>query len=206
MKTLNTDISDIGFIQREFDKDGRPQRNRCGRDFIYYALNFYNKEKFNSTTNNPVDLEVNHSLGLRLPWWLMWTQLQFLFLPGFLKREHLELTINGRLIGSFFALLTTLSLPRKSNVHDRITEIERAVDRGYASGIDISLGLGGLLDHVMFVYGYDEDNLYVFDSHQVPNLEYEKITSDTRFFMKLPKSIVVKRWSGYGRVWVVKTW
>lgn len=204
MKTLNANISDISFIKRECDKKGNTQRNRCGRDFIYYALNYYFKDKYNSTTNNPVELEVSHSLGLRLPWWLMWSQLQFLYLPGFMKREHLEFTINGKQIRSFFSLLSAISWPQKSNVQDRIREIEKAVDGGYASGIDISLGMGGLLDHVMFVYGYDEVNLYVFDSHQVPHLEYQKMTSDDKFYFRLPKSIIAKRWTVFGRVWVVK--
>ena len=98
----------------------------------------------------------------------------------------------------------TLSIPTRSNVHNKIKEIENAVDNGYASGIDISLGLGGLIDHVLFVHGYDVSNFYVFDSHQVSKLEYDKMTNDNRYYMKLPKSIVEQRWSKFGRVWVLK--
>ena len=64
--------------------------------------------------------------------------------------------------------------------------------------------MNGLLDHVMFVYRYDESNFYVFDSHQVSNLEYEKADGENRYYMKLPKSIVIKRWSKFGRVWIIR--
>jgi len=204
MKTLNVNIADLDFVQREYDKNGILQRNRCGRDFIYYALNYYYKDKFNSKINNPVALEQSGLLGMKLPWWLMWTQLQFFRLPKFLKQNGLELIINKRIIDSFSALFFALSIPRSDKIQTKIKEVEEAIRDGYVAGIDISLGMGGLLDHVMFVYGYDDNNLYVCDTHQVEKLEYQKLTDDNRYYMKLPKSIIEKRWTMYGRVWKVR--
>ena len=204
MKTLHQNLDTVGFIKREFSAGGKPLKNRCGRDFIYYALNYYHPSQYNTNTNNAVQLEKNHSLGISLPWWLMWSQLQFLYLPKFLLSLNLQLNINGRVIKSFPSLFMALSVPTSLNVNDKIREIEQAVNNGYASGIDISIGLGGLLDHVLFVYGYDEYNFYVFDSHQVPKLEYEKITNNDQYYMKLPKSVVTQRWSRFGRVWFLK--
>ena len=204
MKTLRQNLDDVGFINRETDSSGQTIKYRCGRDFIYYALNCYYPDQYNTHTKNATWLEKSHSLGISLPWWLMWTQLQFLYLPRFLSKLKLQLTINGRTIKSFYSLFITLSIPTRSNVHNKIKEIENAVDNGYASGIDISLGLGGLIDHVLFVHGYDVSNFYVFDSHQVSKLEYDKMTNDSRYYMKLPKSIVERRWSKFGRVWILK--
>ncbi len=134
----------------------------------------------------------------------MWTQLQFIYLPKLLFKLNLQLLINGKSINTFGNFFTAIVLPQKSNTDQKIKEIENAVDAGHVSGIDLSLGLGGLLDHILFVYGYDVENLYVFDTHQVPKLEYEKITEDGRYIMKIPKYIIKKHWSIFERVWEVK--
>ena len=60
----------------------------------------------------------------------------------------------------------------------------------------------GLLYHVMFVYGYDNNNLYVFDTHFVEGIGYER-TNLGEFVFKLPKQKVKERWTRFGRVWNV---
>lgn len=204
MKTLPINLKTFGFVNREKNSSGEIVKFRCGRDFLYYSLSYYCPEKFNPYKNSSLRLEKSHSLGFSLPWWLMWTQLQFIYLPKFISKLNLELSINYKAINTFFDLFTAIALPRKSNVDEEIKKIKNAVDVGYACGIDVSLGLSGLLDHILFVYGYDGNNFYIFDTHKVPGLEYEKITEDDRFIMKLPKNIVRKRWSRFGRVWIVK--
>ena len=200
MKALKRNVGPIGFLNRENDSSGRLAKFRCGRDFLYYTLNYYYPEKFNPSNNNSFEIERQHMLGLRLPWWLMWTQLQFMYLPKLFSRLGLKLTINGAEINSFFLLLVSLSIPQKSNAEEKIKEIEKAIDSSHASGIDISLRLGGLIDHVLFVDGYDNENFYVLDTHQVPGLEYEKLTNDNKYYMRLSKHIVKKRWTRFGRV------
>lgn len=203
LKTLSANIDSIGFINREKTSSGKILKFRCGRDFLYYTLNYYYPDQFNPSCNNALQLEESRAFGLRLPWWLMWTQLQFKYLSKLLARLNLQLSINNKVIKSFSDFLQTTTIPQKTNVKQKLKEIENAVDLDFASGIDISLGLGGLVDHVLFVYGYDESNLYVFDTYQVPKLEYDKITKNEKYYMRLPKSIIRKRWSRFGRVWLV---
>lgn len=204
IKTLNVDIDSFGFINRETNSSGQIAKYRCGRDFIYYVLHYYYPEQFNPSQNNALQLEKDHKLGLSLRWWLMWTQLQFVYLPELLNQLNLQLNINGKRINSFLDLLISISLPKKSNINQKIKEIEVAVNLGQACAIDLSLNLGGLVDHVLFVHGYDDDNLYVIDTHKAPKLEYQKITEDNRFYMRLPKQVIKNRWSAFGRVWIVK--
>jgi hypothetical protein len=71
-------------------------------------------------------------------------------------------------------------------------------------GINIGLKYGGLLDHVMFVYGYDAEVLYICDTHKVSILEYTKLFDNNRYFMKLSKEIIKKRWTKFSRVWELK--
>lgn len=182
---------------------GKTVTNRCGRDFLYYGLHYYFPSKFNPAHLNPLEIERRGLFGLQLPSWLMWTQLQFMRLPGYLASNGITLVMNGREIRSFPRLVAAILFSRVS-YKQAIQDIERAVDEGRAVGVDISLGYGGLLDHVMFVYGYDSDNLYVCDTHQVPILEYTKLTTDNRYFMKLPKAVVRKRWTRFNRVWELK--
>ena len=62
---------------------------------------------------------------------------------------------------------------------------------------------GGLLDHVMFVYGYDADNLYIFETTETP-IEYERLPGEFPHIMKLSKYEIRKRWTKFGRLWEVK--
>jgi hypothetical protein len=80
--------------------------------------------------------------------------------------------------------------------------VESKINSGDAVGIDISIGLRGLLDHVMFVYGYDDENLYVFETTQTP-ITYQSISKEYPQIMRLPRSEIQKRWTKFGRVWVV---
>ena len=81
--------------------------------------------------------------------------------------------------------------------------MEECIDQNIACGIDISLGLGGLLDHIVFVYGYDDTHLYVADTHETQALGYEAMPT-APFLFKLAKTEIEKRWTRFGRVWVVK--
>lgn len=198
MRTLPVESHTFGFVKRE-KKNGKPVGNRCGRDFLYYALHYKLPEKFSPLNITPEKMEKEGALGLRLPSWLMWTQLQFLFLPRFLKENEITLFINKQQISSFFDFVSAILFSRMSYTK-AVALVESVIDREEAVGIDISLGVGGLLDHVMFVYGYDKENFYVCDTHQVPNLEYEKIDTEA-YFMKLPKAVIKKRWTLFGRVW-----
>jgi hypothetical protein len=197
-------VETFGFVEREKDSSGKSLKYRCGRDFLYYVLHYYYPESFNANKNNPKQIENSRLFGMRLPWWLMWTQLQFKSLSHTLKRYDLELSINGKIVRNFFNFFTAISFPKNINVEFAISQIQKAVDDGVASAIDLSLGAGGLVDHVLFVYGYDEENLYVFDTHKVGKLEYEKISDGDKYYMKLPKNIIRQRWSPFGRFWLVR--
>lgn len=204
MKTLPIDITTFGFVEREY-KYGHKVKNKCGRDFLYYVLNFYFPKRFNPNVCGPEEIDRRKLFGIPVPAVLAWTQIQFFRMPKFFNKLGLSVQINNKLIDSFFDfLLVTSVLNFKKYTSDiAIKEVELAIDTGSVVGIDISMGYGGLLDHVLFVYGYDTENLYVFDTHEVDCLEYEKITNDNRYIMKLPKTIVKKRWSRFGRVWII---
>lgn len=83
--------------------------------------------------------------------------------------------------------------------------IAKSISRGTVIGIDISIKWLGLVDHVLFVYGYDEKHYYVFDTLQLPYLPYEKISNDPEtFYMKLPKQAVYDRLRPISRIWTVE--
>jgi hypothetical protein len=198
---LPIDIEKFGFVQRE-SSHGRTVTYKCGRDFLYYALHYYAPTKFTPQFNNPLQLEKNENLGFSLPTWLAWTQLQFYTLPVFLRFHSMELRINTHKIKTFWKFVFAILFSRIS-YESALEKIEDNVRKGLVSGIDVALRWQGLEDHVLFVYGYDEDNLYVFDTHAVSNLEYEKLTTDDRYYMRLPKSVIKKRWKMFSRVWEV---
>ena len=204
MKNLPINLDTFGFVEREKNNSGKYILNRCGRDFLYYALHYFFPEKYNHLVNNPQYIQKHNIFGLSVHPWFAWTLLQFIYVPKLLTKQNLKLFINDEPIDSFLDFYRVLLKPSKITATQRIQEVESVVDKGFVSGIDISLGLGGLMDHVMFVYGYDKHNLFVFDTRKIKKLEYEKLTNDNRFFMKLPKAIMQKRWSIFGRVWVIK--
>jgi len=184
---------------------GKIVSNRCGRDFFYYALNFYSPGLHNPHRLNPEIIECSGLFGNALPSWLIWTGLSFRKAPDYFKSQDLAIHINGRTINSYRDFILATILPRPQSFTRGIEQITQAIDQGEVCGIDIDISLWGLVDHLMFVYGYDDENLYVFDTHQVPTLEYEKLTpsDDPRFIMKLPKFVIKDRWSQFNRVWLI---
>lgn len=203
-KTLPIDLDEFGFVEREKRK-GKPIVFRCGRDFLYYSLAYYKSEIFNPSGISPALIEKRGIFGLRIPWWMMWSALQFNKVPKIFKKYNLYLAINDKQIRHYFDFLFAFLFPKKISAQYAISVVEANVNKGEVSGIDISISLFGLVDHVLFVYGYDDENLFVFDTHKLPKLEYEKLTKDgdNKFIMKLPKAVIYKRWSRWGRVWTV---
>ncbi len=205
IKSLSINLESFGFISRETRND-KIVKNRCGRDFFYYALQYFNPEIYNPQKVSPLQIEDTGVFGLTLPMWLIWTGLSFYKIPKILNTLKLELEVNDKKIKNFGQFFVSLLPFRPQSFEEGICLIKSSVDNHYACGIDISIALGGLVDHVMFVYGYDNENLYIFDTHQVDRINYEKMTSlsDLRFIMKLPYSEIKKKWTIFNRVWVIK--
>lgn len=204
-KHLPINLETFGFVQREL-VDGKKLLNQCGRDFLYYVLHYYFPEKFNQENLNPREIKEKGIFGMRgVPVWLIWTGRSFNKIPKLFSSLKLSFSINGRKIENYFHFFIAM-LPLKVCSFEKSIEVaEKAIDQGKVAGIDISIRLGGLVDHVMFVYGYDNENFYVFDTNQVSGLEYVKLTpeEDNRFIMKLPKSVIKKRWTIFNRVWTI---
>lgn len=204
IRSLPINLQSFGFVTREWSGE-KVLKNRCGRDFFYYALNYYYPQKYNPKNLNPVEIEKNGVFGFKLPAWLIWTGLSFYKIPKLFQTLDLILEINNKKVETFFDFLKALLFIKPRPFDQSLIMIKNTVDEQKVCGIDISVSLGGLVDHVMFVYGYDENNLYVFDTHQATKIKYEKMTeaSDTRFIMKLPFDEIEKRWSRFNRVWII---
>jgi len=204
-KHLPLKFENIAFVERE-KNNGRIVTNKCGRDFLYYALSYYRPDLHNALRGNPVDIERQGLFGFLVPSWFVWTFLPFWKVPQYFTSLGLELLINNRGVKTFPQFVKAV-LSKAHSADDALQIIENAVNDGAVSGIDVSIALGGLVDHVMFVYGYDGDNLYVLDTHQIKRLEYEKLTPEGngRYLMRLPKSIIRSRWSRFNRVWIVRS-
>ncbi len=205
--SLPIDIEKFGFVKRE-EKNGKPIALRCGRDFLYYALHYYKPDLYAPDAYNPEKIERERIFGVKVPSLLMWTGLQFIHTPTVLTQNKLNLTINENPVENYLDIISALMLPKNIPFSKALDVVENTIESQDVVGIDISLGLCGILDHVLFVYAYDKENLYVFDTYNVQGLEYEKMTpeNDERYIMKLPKSVVRKRWSQLlGRVWIVSS-
>lgn len=205
MKTLSKSLNEFSFVNRE-SRNGMVLSNKCGRDFLYFALNFYYQEEFNTSEICPVEMDRQKLLGQPVPKWLAWTQIQFYTMPAYLKTKGLRLSINKRDIKTFFDFVTgNVFSGFKISYEDAIHSVESCVDLNIACAIDIPVRKGLLIlqDHVMFVYGYDEDNLFVFDTLTVKGLGYVKVEGEQGLY-RLPKSLIKQNWSFFGRVWKVE--
>lgn len=201
----HVDLDTFGFVERE-QQNGKRLANQCGRDFLYYVLNYYFPQLHNKFHLNPKEISKSGLFGFSwLPIWLIPTGLTFKKVPRYLKSFSLQLIINDRKINTYFDFLLSILPIRQMSFEAGIRKIEQSINDGCAVGVDIALALFGMVDHVMFVYGYDDENFYIFDTHQTRILEYEKLTpeADKRFIMKLPKSIIKKRWTIFSRIWIV---
>ena len=64
--------------------NGKTLSNKCGRDFLYFALHFYHPSVFNTDNLSPLKLDQKKLLGTSVPSWLAWTQVQFKNTAAFL--------------------------------------------------------------------------------------------------------------------------
>lgn len=202
MRTLQKTQTGTGFIEREKDSEGEYIPNKCGRDFLYFALNHYFPTSFNPQALSPEKIDDKKLFGTPVPPSLAWTQIQFSNAPKYLKEQGLQLQINDQKIDGYSDFVRAILFSRKQ-LDEALQDVTRAVDANIACGIDVSLGMQGLLDHVIFVHGYDEDYLYVVDTHNVPQLGYEQVDPRYPFLFKLSKQVVAERWTAFGRVWKV---
>lgn len=196
MNSLNKPINDFNFVERE-KVNGKYISNKCGRDFLYFTLDFYNPKKYKYL------LDLDKELGYKIPPIFAWSLMQFVNIGSFLNKNKLKLFINNKIIYGFKEFFDAITFS-KISYKEAIKQIEDSIDSNIVSGVDVSIGFGGLLDHVIFVYGYDADNLYVLDTHIVKNLEYQKL-HEKYFFMRLPKQVIKDRWTRFSRIWRVET-
>lgn len=197
LMTLTRPWQSYSFVSRE-RRGGRLLANKCGRDFLYYALQHYYPERFNAEVVVPAELEAAGFFGYPVPSWLAWSQVQYWRTPARLAELGLFWQINDRTVRGPSSLAWAL-LGTPLSYEAAVTRIEAGVAANEAIGIDIALGWGGLLDHVLFVHGFDAEAFYVFDTHEVAGLEYEPI--EPQAYYRLPRQVAAQRWTRCGRVW-----
>jgi hypothetical protein len=173
---------------------------------LYFSLNFYFPDKFNEKAINPVELDKQRLFGQPVQSWLAFTQVQFYKMPRYLQTLGLKLSINNKNINTFYSFVSgNISSGFDVSYENVIASVHQCVDGNIACAIDIPVkrGIFVLQDHVMFVYGYDDDNLYVFDTLTVKNLGYTKVEGEDNLYV-LPKSLIRDNWSHFGRFWKVE--
>lgn len=139
--------------------------------------------------------------GLNLPSCLAWTQLQFFRVPALFALHRLKLSINTRVITTWWQFVSTILFSRMTNIQ-AIEYIQARIRENKAVGIDISLGVYGLLDHVLFVYGCDSEGFIVFETTKT-KLAYTCLDAEKGIF-HLPYTEVHRRWTRFGRTWCVE--
>lgn len=204
--SLPIDLKTFGFFHREHHY-GREIESRCMRDFLCYSLEYYEPALFGPNSLSPKIIEKKNLFGWKLPENFMWTALHLKNVPFLFSTFGLQLFINKKPISSWWACFSALINPSHHLSADQaIALLEEHVSKGKPSAVDITIQPYWVDDHVMFVFAYDEDNFYLFDTHFVDGIGYEKITehSDGRFIMRLPKAKIKEKWTRWGRVWAVE--
>ena len=120
--SLPINLDKFGFVERE-KKNNKLTKNRCGRDFLYYALHFYYPEEFSPMICGPAEIEKRKMFGMSLPSWLVWTCLPFYKVPRLLMRKGLVLKINHKQINSFLDFSKAIVFPKHLNIDDALKMI-----------------------------------------------------------------------------------
>jgi hypothetical protein len=199
---LPIDIEKFDFYEREKNSDGSFVKNKCWRDYFYYALTYLEPEKFNTQVCPPTVLE--GMLGFRFSPVLAWTMLQFVRHQEFLKQHDITLSVNYKKVNSWFNffwyVITNLYVSNPQKV--RLVEYAKQQVRvNNAVGLDIGMNYLNTLDHVMFVQGFDDEFFYIFDTRTIPGINYEKIYSQYPIYKIAIKEVKRK----ILRVWVVES-
>jgi hypothetical protein len=194
----NITLANFSFFKREMRK-GKVVSNQCGRDFLYYALCYSAPMLVGGISAQQIS--ERRVFGLHLPSYLAWTQLQFLRVPALFASHGLKLSINTRAITSWWQFVRGILFSRMTTTQ-AIEYIQARIRQNRAVGIDISLGMYGLLDHVLFVYGYDSEGFIVFETTKT-KLAYTCLDEEKGIF-HLPYTEIGRRWTRFGRVWCVE--
>ena len=198
---LPIDINKFSFYEREKDSSGKYIKNKCWRDYFYYALHYLKPGEFNINHCPPIELE--GKLGFRFSPVLAWTTLQFVRHQKFLKENNLALSVNGYRVNSwlnFFWYVISNLYVSKSKREKLLQYAIESVGSNEAVGLDIGMNYLNTLDHVMFVQGFDDNFFYIFDTRTIPGIKYERI-HDTYPIYKIAINEVRKR---ILRVWLVE--
>ncbi len=195
----------FGFVERE-KFDGKSLPNQCGRDFLYYCLTYYRPDLHNASVGNPEQIREKRIFGYKLHPSITAGMYGFVHAVSYFKSLKLTIEVNSKTLYSFFDFILSMLFFKPMKFKDAMSQIESCIDSGVACGIDLSAGFGGMLSHVMFVYGYDDSFIYVFDTHKIHQLGYEKITPETdrRFIMKISRNETRQRWTRFNHVWIVR--
>ncbi len=196
------------FFTREIGPNGKTIANKCGRDFLAHACAHLRPQEFVALGLK----QFERAIGWPTPPSLVWTGLPFIGLIDFLNRNNLELSINDALCRSRIDLWKALWWPKKISHLKALSIAHAALSKKCAVGIDISMGLNGLANHVMYVWAIRDNDMIVFDTHKVRGLEYEHLLVDAdglplypeKFVMRLPLSVIENRWKRWNRVWVMR--
>jgi hypothetical protein len=164
-------------------------------------LAYYFPLKFGLGKLTAYDMEHKGHFGISVPASLAGLMVQFCRVPKYFKKLGLQIVINDYKVNSFFDFCWAIIFSRMA-YEQAIINIEKMVDCNEATGVDIGVMYWGLANHVLFVYGYDDENLYVFETIRAP-IQYENIDTKYPNLMKLPKTEIKKRWTRFGRVWNV---
>lgn len=203
---INLDV--FPFFSRERDKNGKPIRNKCGRDFLAYAYAHQYSGKLLSLDIH----QFEKAIGRPTPPELVWTGVSFHKLIDYLTKAGLEILINGVLCSTQIDFQKALWWPKKIPHTTALAITHEALRKNQSVGIDLSMGFAGLANHVMFVWAIRDNDLVVFDTHKVARLEYEHFDADIdgfppnphRFIMRLPLKTIENHWQRWSRVWVIR--
>jgi len=206
--SARVNLDTFPFFARERDKNGKVVRNKCGRDFLAFAY-------AHQYSGNSLALDIHRferAIGRPTPPELVWTGISFSKLIDYLTQAGLEILINGVLCSTQTDFQKALWWPKKISHTTAMSLAYEALKKNQSVGIDISMGLAGLANHVMFVWAIRDNDFVVFDTHKVPRLEYGHFDADIdgfppnpqRFIMRLPLKTIENRWRRFSRVWVIR--
>ena len=194
-------------VDREESTDGYIVPNKCGRDFLFYALQFFRPKEFGCSCmyEHPYDLEPR--LGMMVSSRFAWTCLQFYSTPKFLKQRNLYWYINKKPIESCIDVLRMSILGICTNpLFTFDSEIKTSLNNNEVVGIHFCYEYLRR-SHVMFVAGIDDDYLYVCDTHAVVNLPFSiqqiPTTKNKGVLARIAIDDLITHWTPRTQIWCI---
>jgi len=164
-------------------------------------LRYVGMKKNRCAFTHPKELE--GFLGAKLPSWLVWSGLSLWNVPRVFQSFGKTVHLDRRPCKTGFALLRHIYGTTLLSSSAALWLVKDCIARKKPCAVQLSMGLKGIKNHMVFVLGYTSDGLLVLDTHEVPEFGYERVSgaNPDQYIFYISDDVFRAQWALWSKVY-----